>query len=217
MKFIKTIIIACVAFAAVSVQAQNIKGFSGYATPGTALNTGTNYAIIAPDSSNGGEPLVTYLNLSAPVGAATLTAYVSTNQTTEAAGQTNSTVTLVVVSTNGFTAGQYVVIQHLQIASARFRNECCQISSVNANGTNLVMVTAPVSPVLPGDIVNSETSWASIPVATSSTAREINGPGIMTGQRNEPFLLVIQPTVAATGTNTINCANATYLPVLLPQ
>lgn len=191
-----------------SATAQNF-GFSVYSSPGTALNAGTNYTIIPPDSKTGGEPLVTYLNANClfASGTATLTAYVSTNQTT--ANYTNSTTTVYVASTNGFSAGSYVVIQHV-VAGAlpRFRNEAAQISSVAA--TNIVLATAPTSTVVPGDIVNVEQSWATIPFASSATATSINGPGILSGQRSEPFLLILAGSAA--GTNTINAACATYQP-----
>lgn len=191
----------------VGANAQNV-GFSAVSVTGAALNAGTNYVIIPPDSKNNGEALVTYLNCNAlfASGTCTLTSYVSTNQTT--ANFTNSTTTVYVASTNGFAPGQYVVIQHLQNPFPRFRNEAAKIASLGT--TNLVLASTPAQTVVPGDPINQQTAWAAIPFASSTTAREFNGPGILSGQRAEPFLIVIEGS--AVGTNTINAACATFIP-----
>lgn len=210
----KKFIALTLAFMAISVCAKADVGFSVFATPGTAINPATNYAIVPTQSRNGGEPLVTYVNTTSvfSTGTASLTSYVSTNQTLEAPTLTNSTTTLYVNSTNGFVAGQWVVIQHLWMNLPRFQNEAAVISAVQ-NTNQIVLVTAPVNAVLPGDVINQETAWASIPLTSSASPSSINGPGIFSGQRNEPFLFVAAGTGASSAdTNIINTINAVYQP-----
>lgn len=208
MKY-KIIITALALVGVMAASAAPVIGFSRYAVGGTAINAGTNYAIIPPDSANGGEPVITYLNMNAlfASGSSTLTAYVSTNQTTATAA--NATTTNTVASTNGFAAGQWVVIQHLQVDNRRFRNEAVIISAVQ-NTNQIVLATAPVTAVAAGDIFDQQTAWSTIPLATSATSREISGSGIVSGQRSEPFLLTLVGSAA--GTNTINAADAFFAP-----
>lgn len=186
------------------------QSFQYYATSGTAINAGTNYAIITQKSATGYPPRVTYLNASTlfASGTASLQTYYSTNQTLEANGTTNSTTTLTVNSTNGFAVNQWVVIQHLQL-NPFVQNEAAVISGLQ-NTNQIVLQTAPVNPVLPGDLVNGETALNTIPFTTSATAREFNGGlgGIVTGQSNEPLLLTL--IGSAVGTNTINTVNASF-------
>jgi hypothetical protein len=197
-------------------------GLPIFGTSGTALNAGTNYAIIPTVSplfqstGMGGYPSITYLNVSglsaSPIA---LTSYVSTNQTTIVlTNNVGLERTNYVSSTNGFTAGQFVVIQHVAMHPLkRFSCEALIISAVQTtNGVpEIVYGTAPIYPVAVGDIVNGETLSGSIPVATSTTVPlNLLGPGILAGQRNEPLLLVAQST-GGVGTNTINAATAQFL------
>lgn len=193
--------------ATVSVFAVSLGAFAQFATPGTAINAGTNYAVIP---ATGGTPLLTYLNMNALAasGTVTLTSYVSTNNTIMKG--VNSTTTLNVNSTNGFTAGQWVVIEHGAVSNPRLRNEAAIISSVNANGTNIVLATAPVTACAAGDNVRAQIANATIPLASSATAREINGAGIISGDKNRPLLLTLVGSAAST--NTINAASVSYVP-----
>lgn len=187
-------------------------GYSVFATPGTAYNAATSYAVIPMQTSvggpNGAAPLITYLNYSGlSANAITLTAYVSTNRTVALA--TNSANTLTVNATNGFTAGQVVLIQHAGLGLLpRFQSEYAVVSAVQ-NTNQIVLATNAVNPVVPGDIVWQETSAGSIPVASSTSAQSLIGPGILAGDRREPFLLVLS---SSNGTNSINTACATYVP-----
>ena len=194
------------------VQAQS---YTGFATPGTAIGVSTNYAIIPGESAAQLQqqaygspvtllPVVNYLNLSGLSSAAiTLQSYVSTNSTS--ANYANSTTTIPVVSTNGWAAGWAVI--HHQASDARFADEAIYVSSLGA--TNLVAAIAPVTAVGPGDTIFAQVASASIPVASSTTAVAISGSGILTGQRGKPYLLILSSTA---GTNTINAANATFIP-----
>src|ERR1700728_3020189 len=99
MKFTKSAIIAACLVLAASFQALAGVGFSAYSSPGTALGTGTNYVIISPYSTTGGEPQVNYLNVSANanLSLSTLTEYISTNQSVVFSN--NVTTTIIVTST----------------------------------------------------------------------------------------------------------------------
>jgi len=208
MKFLKLFLVAGLVAVGISVQAQNV-GYSVFCAQGTAINAGTNYAIIPADSKNGGEPLVTYVNVnSLSTSPCAVAAYVSTNQTVATAASSSTTNT--VGSTNGFFVGNWVVIQHLQLPS-RLRNEACLVSAVQ-NTNQIVFTTTPASAVSAGDIINAEIANGNIPVATSTTAREIsNANGIFSGQRLEP-LLVTAICTGGVGTNTLNVVNAGFAP-----
>ena len=208
MKFIKTILTLGLLAVGLTVHAQNI-GFSAFCAQGTAINAGTNYAIIPADSKTGGEPSVTYINVnSLSVNPCAVATYVSTNQTTAIA--TNTTTTNTVASTNGFYVGNWVVIQHLQ-SIPRFRNEACLVSALQ-NTNQIVFASAPTTAVAAGDIINAEIPSGSIPLTSSTTAREIsNSGGVFTGQRLEPLLITAVAT-GGVGTNTLNVVNSGFLP-----
>lgn len=196
----------------ITSQAQN---YSSFATPGTAIGVSTNYAILPAESAQqfnssqgipiAGEPVVNYLNLSGLSSAAiSLQSFISTNATSFTA--TNNTTTNTVVSTNGWVAG-WAVIHHIN-AFPRFANEAVYVSTLQATN-QLVFAIAPVTACQAGDQLFQETAGASIPVASSTTAVAITGPGILTGQRSKPYLLLLSSTA---GTNTINAANAQFVP-----
>jgi hypothetical protein len=203
----KTFVALAVMASVVVASAQDV-GFSVFSASGTAINAGTNYAVIPAKSKNGGEAAVTYLNVNGlSANAITLTSYASTNQTV--AVSASSSTTNVVNSTNGFVVGNWVVIQHTALP-ARFQCEAAIISSMDLTN-HIVLVTTPVNAVAAGDIINAEVPWQTIPIASSATAREIsNANGIISGQRTEPLLLTI--ISAGAGTNTINAATVTFIP-----
>lgn len=209
MKFTKSFILAACLVLAASFQALAGQGFSAFSAPGTALGTGTNYVIIPPYSVTGGEPQINYLNVSgfSTPSTPTLTEFISTNQ---AVVVSNNVTTTVIINTNGFAPGQYVVIQHLSLGiDPRFMNEMGVIQSMGTSN-QIVLQVAPLSTVAVGDIVNQETSSGTIPLASSATTpTQILGNSFI-GQRREPFLITC--TSSGVGTNTINTASANYLP-----
>jgi len=119
---------------------------------------------------------------------------------------TNSTTTLIVGSTNGFVAGQVLLLQHLQAPLERFECEPAIVASVNVNGTNVVLVTAPSQAVLPGDMIYQLTVGSTFVIGNATVS--FSGAGVFSGQRQTPLLLL-----EGGSTNlTINaaCATAVY-------
>lgn len=178
-------------------------GFVNYASSGTWLGLGyaSNYCVIPSKSMTGGEPVVTYLNLGAVASgsSSTLTSYITTNFTV--CVLTNTTTTNYLTSSNSFVAGDWVIIEHLSLPP-RFQCEAGIVSSI-VSTNQLVLVQAAVNPVIPGDIIYRCIPQGTIPVANSTTAREIsNASGLISGQRGRPMLLTLLTAGAAT--NTIN-------------
>jgi len=206
----KLIVIGLALVAGITSQAQNnlFGGVSGFATGGTAINAGTNWAVLPGYSgANGSTPLVTFLSVRglspSPI---TVTGYWITNSTFATA--TNTTTTNFVNSTNGFVAGGWVVINHTTLPTM-IESEARLISAVQ-NTNQVVFNTAATYPVVPGDQIFVENAGATISIASSASASTVfNGPGILTGQASSPLLLVMSSTVAST--NTIDAVNCTFL------
>jgi len=206
----KLIVIGLALVAGITSQAQNnlFGGVSGFATGGTAINAGTNWAVLPGYSgANGSTPLVTFLsvrgNAATPI---TLQSYYVSSSTFATA--TNTTTTNFVNSTNGFVAGNWLVINHTTLATM-LESEARLISAVQ-NTNQIVLTTATTYPVLPGDQVFQETAGASVSIASSASASTVlNGPGIVSGQAGLPLLLTVSST--GVGTNTIDAVNCTFI------
>jgi len=205
----KLLVIIGLAIVSITSQAQNnlYGGVAGFATSGTALNAGTNYAILPGYSgANGSTPLITFLSMrglsTTPI---TLQAYnvASTSFVTS----TNTSTTNFVNSTNGYVAGNWIVINHTTQPTVQ-ESEARLISAVQ-NTNQVVTTSAFTYPAIPGDVTYQESAGALISVATSATPTTITGNGILSGQAGNPLLLVISSTGA--GTNTIDAVNSTFL------
>ena len=213
----------------VGITSLKAESFNVFSTAGTAVNTGTNYAIIPGEGFlNAGNTVVTFLSCRVLCTAGgTLQSYYSTNKTyiVNTNGYTPSlpnlgSTTNYVASTNGLAANTICVLSHLNPANYRQADEYVVVSSfpapiltTNALGNVLtalpvVFTTAPVWPVNPGDILYQETAGASISIANQGviTPTTLTGPGILEGGKQKPFLLVLSS--AANATNTIDSATA---------
>ncbi len=187
--------------------------YTQYSTTGTALGGSalTNYAIIGAYSANNGTPVVTYLNAIAASGSATVQVYSCTNQTTALAATTN-TRTNYVQSTNGFSIGTVVVVRHS--ANDTYERLLCAAPPAS---TNIAFQSDPVTALASGDIIYQQTTGATIGVVTniggtlnSGWIVNLNGPGIVSGQRSRPLLLDM---VSGAGTNAvIRAVNARFDP-----
>lgn len=172
-----------------------------YATGGTIVGSGTNYAVISAHSVNGGAPVITYLN--ATGDSATNRVLFYSASVPQAITNVNSTVTLpVTTNINGFVAGAIVIIRH--VAADTYERRV--ISSVTTS--TVVLTVAPTSATATGDQLYLATPAGYIPVGVATLS--LTGPGIYSGQRQRPLLLDIQ---SVTGTNaTINAVAAEYIP-----
>lgn len=217
MKIIKYMVITALlslAFNASAVTRFSAENWVAYAGGGTAVNLGTNYVIIPTQSKNGGQPVIRGLTCRVLLtGGATLQSYFSTNQTvitaTNILGQERTNF---VVFTNGFTGAQAVVIQHLK-QPPRLQYEYLLVSTTQ-NTNQIVFASAPVTPIQIGDIINAETTGASIAIVNSGTANTAFTSPIFAGQEGEPFLITLQQAGSASATNTIDSVYAEFPSVL---
>lgn len=176
-------------------------GFSVFAAGGGKQN-GTNFVVIPSQSAQyKAQPVITFLSATGTNAAAVLNFYMSTNQTV--ATTTNITTSVNVNSTNGFVAGNVVVLQHLTI-TPRLQYERLVIASVqNTNG--MTFTFAPNYPILKGDVINQEVVMSTLPIGASTVT--LTGPGIVSGQRAEPWLI----DEGGSTNTTINAVNSIYL------
>lgn len=203
----KNILIAIALFVSLSLAHADV-GFSQFASGGTALNAGTNYVIIPSQSVNGGAPVVSFLSATATTATSQIKYYISTNSTT--CTLTNTTTTNFVALTNGFLAGDVVVVQHTADKTRLVRWQCERLEITSLQATNqIVFTTAPIYPVIPGDLILKETSVGTIPVGNATIT--LTGQGIITGARGKPFLIDLFPSTSSATTATINSVNANYV------
>ena len=205
----------------VGVITSKAQGFYSFATPGTAIGTGTNYVIIPGESgaqvnnsqsrATTFEPIVTYYSARCLDNASsgTLASYISTNSSS---CLSNSTTTIYVNSTNGFLAAAWYVIHHTA-NEARFADEAVFVTTLQ-NTNQLVANTTPLYTVAAGDNIYQETLSAATILTSQAASSTQVGPGIFTGQKSKPFLLLLTPTGGGAGTNTIDGCNATIAPLL---
>ena len=203
------ILLSVLAMLVVTAAFAQDRGYYGFATPGTALNLGTNYVILPANSVNGSEPIVTYINYTTFAASGSyITNYYSMTNSFCTAVQ-NAGTTNFVFATNGFAAGQWVVITHLAMPP-RVRNEAALIVTVQ-NTNQVITATASTTATAVGDVLYAMLPGPVIPVSqltTGPTVASINGTGIITGQRERPWLMVVSST--GVGTNYFNTVNAIY-------
>lgn len=233
MKF-KNILLAIGLAIASVIQASAQFGFSAFSVNGTAVNAGTNYAIIPAEAaaefndSQGrptpGMPIVTYVSVRASgIGeqnSVTLSALVSTNATVLTTnsypGNTN-TITGVfigatnsVINTNYFAPNTWAVIHH-QNVEPRFANEAQFILQVQLTN-QIVFSNQPAMAIAVGDQIYSMVTAGVINVTTNLTpTASFSAPAVFAGQRRKPFLLILANS-AGVGTNTIDTASALFVP-----
>lgn len=199
----------------------SLLGFSSYSTGGTTYVTAaTNYAIVSSESQTGGEPNITFLNATSDKTGAVVQFYKSTNSTDCAMGFTNTTTTNYVNSTNGFVVGDEVVIAHYGPAPDVFEYGVITALGIpvltnivvapTGTTTNIILqmtlAVAPTTASLPGDRIYKQTKTGTIPVGVSTL--NLIGPGIYTGYRKQPLLLLITG-----GTNaSINAVSSQFYP-----
>ena len=187
-KLIAILTLAVVMTAGITANAQNAFADSGSGT--------TNFAVIPQGA---GTPVVTYLNATGTNAANTVKFYYSTLKTSATA--VNTTTSCPVARTNGFAAGDVVVLQH-QGLDGHVAFERLNISSLGSP-SKLVFAVAPATAVAAGDVFWQQTVAGTIP--TGNATISLVGDGIVSGSPSVPLLL----DCSAVGV-TINAVNATY-------
>lgn len=155
------------------------------------------YAIVSSRSPNGGAPVVKYLNAGSDLATASVQFYLITAEATVT--YTNSTTTLFVNNTNGFSSGSdVIIIKHQNDDSYEKR-----ILTSNTGATNLILTVAPMGVTVPGDkVYRCTTTTAEKQLAGTifwgATTNSLNAAGapLYVGQPGLPLLLEINATTA---------------------
>lgn len=197
---------AGLALAAPVVQAQSSLTYRAFATGGVTIGITTNYAIIGRNTPTPLTPVVTFISATALSGSATLRLYTSSTNTQVTAGLLNSQ-TNTVSSTNGFSAGTVVVVQHT-VNDFYERLVCAPPQLTN----QIVFATAPLQAPAVGDKIFLQNLEATLPFYTNNAAANfgvnLSGSGIYSGQPSQPLLV---DTIFGAGTNaTINAISALF-------
>ena len=238
----KNIIISIMALMLLTASAFAGQGYTQFSTGGNKFLTSaaTNYVVITDDSKNGGDPVVTYVNATSDLTSAVLQWYNTTNAVTcSLGGTTNPTsTTFYVNSTNGFVAGDLLVIEHLYLTNSPAKQRFYEVNSLASTAlgtivaTNIVysggttgtttnytytMTLAVASAVtnFPGDNVYqlNKTGVGFLPVYTNAAQGNFginlySAGGIYSGNRGKPLVGILNGTSAA----TINSVSAVFVP-----
>lgn len=182
-----------------------LQPYTWYSSGTTNSGVSPSYAIVGAHSVNNGAPIVTHITAASDKATAKVSFYKVT-ALAQCAYQTNSTVTLSVVQTNGFASGDVVVIRHISDDSYEKR-----ILTTMTTSTNLITTVAPWSAVIPGDIIYRCTTAGAgaIGLVTNSVAAntmqlEVSGTCIYAGQKGMPLLLEVDQTTASGALNAVS-------------
>jgi hypothetical protein len=201
---------------ALTATAQIVPAYSSYAAGTTNGASALSWAISSAHSLNDGIPVVTYINASSDKAASKVQFYLCTEETV-AKYANNSTTTLSVNDTNGFASGDVIIIRH---AGTNDTYEKRILTTMTA-ATNLVVTVAPMTTVVPGDIIYRMTTTGApfIPCVTNTyTAANSglsvvqSGPGIVAGSAFGGHTCPILAEVDGTSSASLNSMNVIYVP-----
>lgn len=179
-------------------------------TPSTGFGVGTtngagtlSTVIVSARSANGGAPAVSFVSATSDLAGSKVQFYRVVGQTT-AKYATNSTTTLSVSDTNGFSSGDVIIIQHVAYDTYEKRT-----LTTMSGATNLVVTAAPLTAVWPGDVIYEVSTAGAGSIAVGNATINLGGSGpIYVGQRGKPLLAEVN----ATSSGTLHVLGGTYLP-----
>lgn len=186
------LLVALLTCAGVAFGQQNpaTDGLLVHSSGGTVVGTTLYYGVISANGKNSGAPLVTGISGKSASATAKIQFYNITNST--AANFVSTTTSVPVVSTNGFSINDIIVIRHLYDDTYERR-----VVTTFTSATNLTVTAAPTVALAVGDIVyKALTSGTLVWGAATNT---IQGPGIWAGQGGKPLLFEIDCSAAADG------------------
>jgi hypothetical protein len=188
-----------------SVQAaltENPSGYNAFAGTGTAQGTTNSFYVAGNYTLSQGTPIVRYLNASSDLAGSKIQFYALTNQVTISNPTNSGTTNLVCSSTNGFAAGNIVVIKHL--ASDTYE----RLPLLLVQNTNqLVVKFPPTTQCAAGDLLWYAAPTGSIPVGAASNSVPTGaGQFMYAGQYGKPLLIEIN----GTSTATLNAVSGDY-------
>lgn len=196
----KTLIAALISMGLTAVsQAQLIDPSTVWAGAGTDVGVTLCYTVVSANSANGGTPVVTYLNATAD-NATNWIQFYQTSKAPAVCVNSNVTVQIPVASTNGFGAGNIVIIRH-KLNDVYER----RVVDTFTLATNINVTVAPSFTVQPGDFIYKCSTNGSIPVGAAT--KELNGSGIYSGQKGLPMLIEVNGALSC----QLNSAAARYV------
>jgi hypothetical protein len=174
---------------------------SGFGVGTTNAGTTLSWAIVGARSANNGMPSINLLSATSDLSSSVISFW-QCDAITEA-NLTNSTTTLYVPQTNGVADNGTIIIRHITDDSYEKRT-----LTTSTGATNLLVTVAPLTTVVPGDIIYHmiKTGKGTIPVG--ATTLTLNGGSLYTGPRGRPLMVDINGTSSA----TLNAVGGVYLP-----
>jgi hypothetical protein len=171
-----------------------------FAGNGTDVGTTLNYFVVSANGRDQGVPVITFVNVTSDKSDSVLKFYSAgtpVNCTQASVQATN----IVVASTNGFAAGDVIIIRY-QATDNYARRVVHDVTQ----GTNIVTTAVLTTPTAAGDLVYKATAAGSIPVGNATL--NLIGTGIYAGQRGKPLLVEVDATSAC----EINAIAGQFIP-----
>lgn len=196
-KFCRAALVAAVAIVGVGALAQPAT-YTSYSSTSTNGATALSWAFVGANSVNSGTPIVTMIDAVSDKAGAVVKTYRVTSETP--ATHTNSTVTLPVV-VGGIDTGT-ILIRHLLTDTYEKRT-----LTTSTAATNLVVTGAPLTAVVPGDVIYHITSTGQPTITLKTNNFTIGGTGnslqlsgnrLIAGQKGKPLLIEVDGTASAT-------------------
>lgn len=188
--------------AAQAAVTENPSGYNAFGGTGTAQGTTNSFFVAGNYTLATGTPVVRYLNVSSDLAASKVQFYALTNPVIVQIGTNSGTTNLVVSSTNGFAAGNIVVIKH----TTSDTYERLPLFAVQ-NTNQLVVKFPPATTCSSGDVLWYANPTGSIAIgATSNSVPTGAGNFIYAGQYGRPLLIEIN----GTSTAAINAVSGDY-------
>lgn len=181
---------------------ENPNGYNAFGGAGTAQGTTNSFYVVGNYSITPGTPIVRYLNVSSDLAGSKVQFYVLSNAVTVINGTNSGTTNFICSATNGFAAGNLVVIKH--VTSDTY--ERLPLQAVQ-NTNQIVVKFPPISQVNPSDIIWLANVAGAIPIggATNSVPTG-SGLFLYAGQFGKPLLIEI----GGTSTATINSVSGDF-------
>jgi hypothetical protein len=182
---------------------ENPQGYNAFAGTGTAQGTTNSYYIVGNYTVAGtSTPIVRYLNASSDAAAGKIQFYTVTNQVTINNPTNSGATNLVCSSTNGFAAGDIVVIKHVLLDTYE-RLPLFLVQNTN----QLVVKYPPATTCSVGDLLWRANPTGAIPIGAATNSVP-TGAGLFlyAGQYGKPLLI----EVGGTSTATLNAVSGDF-------
>lgn len=179
---------ALLSFTAQAATLENPNGYNAFGGTGTTQGTTNAFYVAGTYTLTLGTPQVKYLNVSSDLATSKVQFYCVTNEVTVSSvvlGTTNAVIT----ATNGYAAGDIVVIRHVS-ADTYERLKVLSVSLTN----QITLSTAPIQTLGAGDKIWRAAPAGFINIGAASNSVPISAGSSYAGQYNKPLLIEINGT-----------------------